>query len=155
MKTEIKEGNFELNEKLGAWLACLIKTESEKLVPGQPNLQLCLRYKNTVIQLTTEYTFKMVVIQSTDSLQPLSLRPYWLGKRDVQHHLFQHSLIFCWKGDWNTSFFIKKEMCNHPLFSIVVSKEFCNSNEECSPVNSPLNSLIFTIGWLHYWLNGS
>ena len=54
MKTEIKEGNFEFTKKLWNMARRLDKTESDKLDPGQPNLQLCLRYKNTFIQLTTE-----------------------------------------------------------------------------------------------------
>lgn len=46
-------------------------------------------------------------------------------------------------------------MCNHPFFSIVVVKQFSNWNEKRSPIDSPLNSWILPISWLHYWLYGS
>ena len=64
-------------------------------------------------------------------------------------------IFFPWAMDLQCSscreFLLEQEMCYHPLFSIVVPKQFCYCNKESSPIYGPFDGRILTVCRLHYW----
>jgi hypothetical protein len=48
----------------------------------------------------------------------------------------------------------EKIKSNHPLITIVVSKELSHRDEKCAPIGNPFHCRIFPIGRLEYWPYG-
>ncbi|THG22678.1 hypothetical protein TEA_011545 [Camellia sinensis var. sinensis] len=65
-------------------------------------------------------------------------------KRREEEESEREKIVLVWRWSW-PEMGKGKEKCNHPFFAIFIPEEFCNCHEECSPIDSRLDSKILAV----------